>query len=230
MKLAIFGAGGLAAETADLAMQLGYSQVVYIEQTTVEHANAAPPTPLDDDPSRLADDYVEEMEEPQGVAEENEVPTLLEEGFRFTIALADTKKRRRIAERFPDLPYDNLIHPSATFGNGMLAALKSRRGAIILPGVRCSVRIRFGDFAIFNPNCTIGHDVRIGDFVTIAPGAHVSGQVEINRGAFIGTGSVILPGSAARYRRIGNHALIGAGAIVTKDVPDGRAVAGMPAR
>jgi acetyltransferase-like isoleucine patch superfamily enzyme len=47
----------------------------------------------------------------------------------------------------------------------------------------------------------------------------------IKRGAKIGANATILPGVV-----IGEHALVGAGAVVVKDVPDGVVVAGNPAR
>ena len=47
----------------------------------------------------------------------------------------------------------------------------------------------------------------------------------VKRGASIGSGAVILCGIT-----IGKKALIGAGAVVTHDVPDNGIVAGVPAR
>ena len=47
----------------------------------------------------------------------------------------------------------------------------------------------------------------------------------IRKGASIGSGAVILGGVT-----VGERALIGAGAVVTKDVPDDAVVAGVPAR
>lgn len=49
--------------------------------------------------------------------------------------------------------------------------------------------------------------------------------VHIKRGAHIGVNAIILPGVV-----VGECALVGAGAVVTKDVPDGMFVAGNPAR
>ncbi len=54
---------------------------------------------------------------------------------------------------------------------------------------------------------------------------YVRGKVEIGAYTFIGTGSVILPGI-----KIGKGCLIGAGTIVTRDVPDYSFVAGNPGR
>ena len=47
----------------------------------------------------------------------------------------------------------------------------------------------------------------------------------VKRGASIGSGATILCGVT-----IGEHAIVGAGAVVTKDVPAGASVAGNPAR
>lgn len=50
-------------------------------------------------------------------------------------------------------------------------------------------------------------------------------RVQIKRGAYVGTGATILPGVT-----VGVQSVVGAGAVVTKNVPDRTVVAGVPAR
>jgi maltose O-acetyltransferase len=82
----------------------------------------------------------------------------------------------------------------------------------------------------------IGDDVRISrdviietaglDFVTRPPPyTHSSHPIEIGNGVWIGARAIILGGVS-----IGDHAVIAAGAVVTKSVPARRVVGGVPAR
>jgi acetyltransferase-like isoleucine patch superfamily enzyme len=54
---------------------------------------------------------------------------------------------------------------------------------------------------------------------------HIHGKIEIKHDAWLGTGCIILPNVT-----IGEGAVVGAGAVVTKDVPDYSVVTGMPAK
>ena len=51
------------------------------------------------------------------------------------------------------------------------------------------------------------------------------GKIKVGDDTFLGSGSIIMPGVT-----IGHNGVIGAGSIVTKDVPDNTVVAGIPAR
>jgi maltose O-acetyltransferase len=84
--------------------------------------------------------------------------------------------------------------------------------------------------------------VRIGDFAFIGPAVQIytplhpldaarrrreeyGKPVEIGDDVWIGGGAIILPGV-----RIGTRTVIGAGSVVTKDIPDGVLAVGNPCR
>lgn len=107
------------------------------------------------------------------------------------------------------------------------------------------VNIRLGERVFFNFNCVILDvcPVRIGSHALFGPavqiytamhpmnaderrrGLEYGKPVEIGEDAWIGGGAIICPGV-----RIGSRAVIGAGSVVTRDVPDATLVAGNPCR
>lgn len=62
-------------------------------------------------------------------------------------------------------------------------------------------------------------------FINPATGTYRNGEVRIKKGAFIGIRTIICNSVV-----IGERAIVGAGSIVTKDIPDNEVWAGNPAR
>jgi UDP-2-acetamido-3-amino-2,3-dideoxy-glucuronate N-acetyltransferase len=97
----------------------------------------------------------------------------------------------------------------------------------VVIGDNCKIR----PFVFIPTGVTIESDVFIGPNVTFTNDLYpkVKGdwtlvKTRVKSGASLGANSVILPGLI-----IGKQALVGAGAVVTKDVPDKAIVAGNPA-
>ena len=86
---------------------------------------------------------------------------------------------------------------------------------IIEDGVVCSARVMITDI----------HHVTSDLTVPVLEQDIITKPVHICEGAFVGLGAMIMPGVT-----VGRHAIVGAGAIVTKDVPDYATVVGAPAR
>lgn len=103
-------------------------------------------------------------------------------------------------------------------------------GTVICAGTILTTNIKIGRHVQINLDCTVGHDVILGDYVTLAPGVHVSGWVHFGQRVYVGTGAVIMNGDAQNPILIGDDAVIGAGAFVSKSVPIGLTVVGVAAR
>ena len=84
---------------------------------------------------------------------------------------------------------------------------------------------KIGDYCILGINSAVDHDGRIGPGVHVMGGAAVAGSVSIGDYSTIGANATILPGLT-----VGRNSVVGAGAVVTKDVPDNVVVDGVPAR
>ena len=109
-----------------------------------------------------------------------------------------------------------------------------------LQGV-CFDRVKIGKDVFINSNCLMmaRGGIEIEDGVKIAANAQLitnnhdpydlsvltCRKIVIKKGAWIGAGATILPGVC-----IGRHAIVGAGAVVTRDVPDFAVVVGNPAK
>jgi maltose O-acetyltransferase len=104
--------------------------------------------------------------------------------------------------------------------------------------------IELGERVFFNFNCVVLDvcRVRIGDFTLFGPGVQIltpmhpldaelrrreeyGKPIEIGADVWVGGAALILPGV-----RVGSRAVIGAGSVVTRDVPDGVFAAGNPCR
>lgn len=166
----------------------------------------------------------------------NGVPVLSEDQFfsrpekrkSFNVAIGDSKVRAKIAA--------DCIARSA-----LPAALTSRHaviydhnrigeGAIFCAHTTVTANATIGRFFHCNIYSYVAHDCVIGDFVTFAPHVHCNGNVHIHDHAYLGAGAIIKNGSASKPLVIGEGAVVGMGAVVTRDVPAFATVVGNPAR
>lgn len=206
-RVGIFGTSGMAREVQDIAKDMGYS-TVFVARTNQE---------------------LLEVENLGDVMIESDV--IRYKDMSFSVGIGDPSLRKKIHEKFSGiLSYENLVHPSATFGFNQRKVLDEAEGVIVCAGVRFSNNIKIGNFSIYNFNSTISHDVVIGDYVTISPGVAVLGNVDIKQGSWIGAGVIINQGNNVLKTTIGENVIIGSGGVVLNSCESNSTYAGVPVR
>jgi sugar O-acyltransferase (sialic acid O-acetyltransferase NeuD family) len=138
----------------------------------------------------------------------------------FVISVGSNTIRKNIANQ-QSRQYINAIHPSSVISKSLDIGF----GNAFMAGVCINARTRIGNHCIVNTNATVDHDCVLEDFVHVSPGAQLGGNVYVGEGAHIGIGASIKPGV-----KIGKWSVVGAGAVVVNDVPDGVTVVGVPAK
>jgi sugar O-acyltransferase (sialic acid O-acetyltransferase NeuD family) len=146
----------------------------------------------------------------------------------IAIAIASSRARQKVAERCSAA--GALFFEVRAASAVQMDDVEIGEGALISPFVTLTSNIRIGDHFHANLYSYVEHDCVIGDYVTFAPGVHCNGNVHIGDHAYIGSGAVIRQGKPGEPLRIGAGAVVGMGAVVTKDVPEGVTVVGNPAR
>jgi sugar O-acyltransferase (sialic acid O-acetyltransferase NeuD family) len=144
-------------------------------------------------------------------------------GFCIAIGNPHGRVRLELAEKLKEqgLQAVNVIHPSAiiapnvSFGEG----IQVMAGAIIQP------EVIIGKQCIINTKASVDHECIINDGVEITVGATICGNVHLGINSWICAGVTILPRIT-----IGHDSIIGAGALVTKDIPGNVIAYGVPAK
>lgn len=120
-----------------------------------------------------------------------------------------------------DFQIITLIHPDAVISNSATIG----EGTVVSAGVVIDPACKVGRYAIINNSATICHGSTIDDGVHICPGVSIGGNVHVGLCCWVGIGSCIID-----HVRIGERSYIGAGSVVTKDIPAGLLAHGNPAQ
>lgn len=143
----------------------------------------------------------------------------------FVCAVGASKIREKIISKMkminPDVLFGTVIDPTVEKSDYVSIG----EGSIICAHTIITTNISIGNHVIINLDCTIGHDAVLEDFVTLYPSVNVSGMTNIGYGVELGTGMQIIQG-----KTVGEYSIIGAGAVVVKDIPSNCTAVGSPAK
>lgn len=202
----ILGAGGHAQVVADILLRAHEAG-----------ADCQPIGFLDDDPTLIGTTIV-------GLPVLGTIIQLDEfDHDALIVAIGDNRTRARLFEsvRARGKLVVNAIHPAAV----LAPDVRLGEGVMICAGVVVNTCTVIGDNVILNTGCTVDHHNHIGSHAHIAPGVHLGGDVTIGEGTLVGIGASVIP-----QRTVGEWSVIGAGSVVTKDIPAYVTAVGAPAR
>lgn len=205
--LVIFGTGGLAREIHQLvrdinARQQTYEVLGWLDSNAQMHGQQVHGLPVLGDAQWLSA-YPETL---------------------VAVGIGAPPTRRKIVLQLQELghcKFATLIHPTAIIGQ----EVRIGEGVTICANVTTTDDYRIGNHVLINIMATIAHDDVLENFVTVAPAAVISGNVTIGEGTDIGTNATLIQGVS-----VGRWSVVGAGAVVTRPLPDNVTAVGAPAK
>ena len=147
-----------------------------------------------------------------------------EKSVYVVCAIANYKVKKIIVEKLKqnkNIGFATLIHPSTKINK----TVQIGEGCLIYQNVIVTANINIGNHVIISPKSGIGHDSNVGNYCSILWNVNISGNVIINEGVLLGSGSTIIQGLT-----IGKNAIIGAGAVVIRNIPENTTSVGNPTR
>jgi sugar O-acyltransferase (sialic acid O-acetyltransferase NeuD family) len=139
------------------------------------------------------------------------------------VAIGDNATRNMYAQTLSTggMRLETLVHPKATVAD----TAKLGRNVVVCAGAVICAHCRIGDSCIINTACIVDHESAIGRAAHLCPGSRLAGRVKVEDFAFVGIGATII-----QCLTIGRGSVVGAGAVVLRDVPAFTTVVGVPAR
>jgi len=141
------------------------------------------------------------------------------------IAIGDNWVRYLAAEKIrslvPGFRFITAIHPSAAVARGVTIG----EGTVLMAGAIVNSDSRIGRFCILNTKAALDHDGLMEDYSSLAPNVTAGGNVTIGGFSAISLGAGIVHGVF-----IGEHSVLGAGALALENIPDHCVAYGVPAK
>ena len=139
--------------------------------------------------------------------------------------LGNNKLRVKFLKMARELGYKtpNFIHSTILVSPGVKIA---EEGVYILQATQVMPHVVIERDVMISAGSNIIHHAHLGQGTFVSNGVNFGANVTSKRYAYVGMGATIMTG----VKILGEDCLIGAGAVVIRDVPDGAVMAGVPAK
>ena len=139
------------------------------------------------------------------------------------VGIGDNQTRARLFTELASAQEQaiSIVHP----GSILAPTVEMSTGVLVCAGAIVNTGATIGNDTIINTGASVDHHCAVGDHCHVGPGVRLGGGVQIGAGTLLGIASVVTPG-----RRVGEWSIIGAGSVVTRDLPDRVVAVGVPAR
>ncbi|WP_164019469.1 acetyltransferase [Pyxidicoccus trucidator] len=154
-----------------------------------------------------------------------ELPSLRERGIEGAFAPIGNNSVRvqfLARARAAGLRTPNFVHASVITAS----TPRPDSGVYILAGTVIMPLVQIGEFVMISMGVKIAHHTTLERGVFLSTGVNVGAGIHVGERAFLGIGCTVV----TKVRSLGADSMIGAGAVVLKDVPAGITVVGVPAR
>ena len=163
--LLIIGASGHGKVVADIAKNIGYESIAFLDDNKkIEQCGGFPVI------GKLAD-----------ISQYSAVDIFV------AIGNADIRRRVHYELKQYGLEPVILVHPMAVVSTDV----KIGAGTVVMAGAVINPDTKIGEGCIINTCSSVDHDCEIGDFVHVAVGSHLAGAVQIGERTWIGAGATV---------------------------------------
>ncbi|MDR2532791.1 MAG: acetyltransferase [Oscillospiraceae bacterium] len=139
---------------------------------------------------------------------------------KFIIGIGNNYTRKKIVEKY-SVNWHTAIHPTAV----VAIDVNIGEGTVVMANTIINTSTRIGKHCILNSGAVVEHDNMIEDYVHVSPNACTGGTVVVGELTHIGIGSTV-----KNNVTIASDCVVGAGAVVVKDIIEKGVYVGVPAK